>query len=149
MRLDVPFEKLVERLRPERSLGADPVDSPRLPLASFLPSRASTLNLPGIEELRYRELPNRGAGNSTCSSSWARVGEEISCTVEYNSDVFDGDTVQGLLEHYKVLLEAASISPACAVAELPLLAPEERRRVLVEWNATEAGTRAPRRWRLW
>ena len=57
LRQDVPFEKVVEALRPERSLGHDPLA--RIAL-SFLPRRGATLSLPGVEAT-YSEIPNGGA----------------------------------------------------------------------------------------
>ena len=132
MRPDVPFEKLIERLRPERSLSTSPISAVAL---SFLPSRGSALSLPGIDAT-FRDLPN-GGSKFDLHLYVSEVGSELACTVEYNSDVFDGDTVDRLLGHYSVLLDAVVADPATTVAELPLLTPAERRRVLVEWNATE------------
>ncbi|GAC1348926.1 MAG: hypothetical protein NVSMB19_01510 [Vulcanimicrobiaceae bacterium] len=58
--------------------------------------------------------------------------------VEYRSDLFDPDTIDRLLEHYRTLLEACVATPACPVSRLPLLAVAERRRLAGEWNGTAA-----------
>jgi non-ribosomal peptide synthetase component F len=58
-----------------------------------------------------------------------------SCT---RTDLFDAATMDRLLGHYGALLEEAVREPGARLSELELLAPEERRRVVEEWNQTEA-----------
>ena len=57
--------------------------------------------------------------------------------MEYNTDLFDEATIERMLEHYQVLLEAAVANPALPVSELPLLTRGERQQLLADWNATE------------
>ncbi|MHB1262157.1 MAG: non-ribosomal peptide synthetase, partial [Thermoplasmatota archaeon] len=58
--------------------------------------------------------------------------------LEYKADEFDGDLMRRMMGHYRLLLEAVAASPDTPVAELPLLAEDERRQVVVEWNGTAA-----------
>ena len=57
---------------------------------------------------------------------------------EYNSDLFDAPTIERMAEHYLRLLQAALADPQRPVAELDILTPQERHRILVEWNDTAA-----------
>src|SRR5262249_18273097 len=57
MRQDVPFEQVIEKIRPERSLSQDPLSSVGF---SFLPGRGSKLELPGVSAT-YQEISNGGA----------------------------------------------------------------------------------------
>ena len=62
--------------------------------------------------------------------------------IEYSTDLFDAATIERLAGHYGRLLEAAPRDPDRPISRLPLLADAERRRMLVEWNATAPTTRA-------
>src|SRR5258706_25219 len=60
--------------------------------------------------------------------------------VEYNTDLFDQATLVRLCAHYRRLLEAVVARPEVRLSELPLLSGDERRQVLVDWNATAVAT---------
>jgi amino acid adenylation domain-containing protein len=132
LRQDVPFERVVEALHPDRSLSHDPLARVAL---SFLPARAATLDLPGVTAT-YGEIPNGGA-KFDLGFVVTEHADHLTCSVEYNSDIFDPETVEALLGRYRLVLEAGVADPSLCVADLPLLGAEERRRVLVEWNATD------------
>jgi aspartate racemase len=55
---------------------------------------------------------------------------------EYNTDLFDPATIGRMTEHYQELLEGIAADPGPRLSALPLLTQGERRRLLVEWNAT-------------
>jgi amino acid adenylation domain-containing protein len=60
------------------------------------------------------------------------------CRFNYRCDVFSEDAVERLLNHFRVLLGGMPADLDARVATLPLLTDEERRQILVEWNATAA-----------
>ncbi len=62
----------------------------------------------------------------------------LALTMEYSSDLFEPDTVDRMLDHFRTLLAAAADQPDTPVDALPMLSPGERRRVVEEWNQTEA-----------
>ena len=132
-RQDVPFEKVVGALRPERSLSHDPLARVAL---SFLPAQASALDLPGVQAT-YREIPSGGA-KFDLHLVILEHEDHLSVSAEYNGDIFEAATMEALLEHYRRLLASAGAAPDQAVADLPMLAPAERQRILVEWNETAA-----------
>jgi amino acid adenylation domain-containing protein len=131
---EVPFEKVVQALRPERSLRHDPLANIAV---GFLPAQGSTLDLPGIKTTRFRHLSN-GGSKFDLHFMLAEHADHLSVSVEYNLDVYDRETVEALLARYRTLLDAAIEAPDTAVEALPILAPEERHRVVTEWNATRA-----------
>ena len=61
----------------------------------------------------------------------------IQGAIEYNTDLFDADTIDRMAGHYKTLLEAFVAQPQARVSELPFLTEAEHRRLVVEWNATQ------------
>ncbi|RKG47338.1 hypothetical protein D7X30_41450, partial [Corallococcus sp. AB011P] len=58
--------------------------------------------------------------------------------LEYSSDLFDASTVQRMVGHMGVLLEAIATQPDATLAGLPLLTASERQRLLVDWNGPSA-----------
>ncbi|HEX2077383.1 MAG TPA: amino acid adenylation domain-containing protein, partial [Longimicrobium sp.] len=125
---DLPFERLVEALQPERSLGYSPVfqvlftvDEPAARLAE----------LPGLRT----ELLPEGEGTSKFDLSLSAMVTEdgLRCTLTYNADLFDASTARRLLDQLGLLLEAASADAELRVSALPLLADEERSR-MDEWQ---------------
>lgn len=132
---DLPFEKLVEELQPERSLSHSPVFQVMLDLQN---APMHDLELQG---LRLTPLP--------FDSLMAKfdlvltVGEtdgRLSGQLEYNTDLFDAATVRRMGRHLEHLLEAAVSNPDKQVSRLQLLTDDEQRQVLFEWNDTQAET---------
>jgi amino acid adenylation domain-containing protein len=132
LRQDVPFEQVIEKIRPERSLSRDPLSSVGF---SFLPARGSKLELPGLEAT-YREISN-GGSKFDLHFFVAEVAGELSLTAEYNSDIFDQARIERFLEHNLVLLEAIVADPGSTVSTMKILTDTERHQLLVEWNDTK------------
>ncbi len=130
---DVPFEKLVEELNPPRDLARTPLFQVMLIL---LNAPGEALKLRGVE-LRPVAIDSRTA---KLELSLYATQTPAGCDgfLEYNTDVFDRSTVLRLLAHYRRALEAVVADPMVRLSQLPLLADDERRQVLVDWNATRA-----------
>jgi amino acid adenylation domain-containing protein len=129
---DLPFEKLVEELQPERSLSHSPVFQVMLDLQNA-PMR--DLELQG---LRLTPLPfdSRMAKFDLVLT----VGEtdgRLSGQLEYNTDLFDAATIRRMARHLEHLLETAVSNPDEQVSRLPLLTDDERHQILFEWNDTQ------------
>ncbi len=60
------------------------------------------------------------------------------CVLDYSPDLFEAETIHRMLVHYQTILEAVAENPGERVSLLPILTEAERRRVLVEWNDTQA-----------
>ena len=134
----VPFEKLVEILQPERLLNMNPLFQ-----AAFLyqntPERQSwrnTLNLPGITA--EPEVIHNGTAKFDITLGIEERENDMAASIEYNTDLFNADTIEQMLDHYQMLLEGVVADPDQSIATLPILTDVERRKMLIEWNATEA-----------
>ena len=130
---DVPFEKLVEALQPIRDMSRSPLIQVMFILYNF-PSQ--TLELPGLA-LRPIEL-DTGTARADLTLQAGEDAEGLRLAFEYNSDLFDTATIRALADHFTTLLERVVANPTARLRTLSLLSPEEHRRVLVDWNATEA-----------
>ncbi|HZQ68471.1 MAG TPA: condensation domain-containing protein, partial [Terriglobales bacterium] len=129
---DMPFEKLVEELRPERSLSHNPLFQV---LFSLQNAPRKDFELPGLQ-IKLMESSSNTA-KFDLSLFLIETGEGLRGRMEYNTDLFEAGTIERMLGHYQALLEAAVASPEVPVSELPLLTGAERQQLLRDWNRTE------------
>jgi amino acid adenylation domain-containing protein/non-ribosomal peptide synthase protein (TIGR01720 family) len=130
---DVPFEKLIEELNPPRDLARTPLFQVMLIL----------LNAPGealeLPSLKLRPVPvDSRTSKMEMTLYLTETPNGLDGLIEYNTDLYDRATADRLLGHFRCLLDAVAADPGLRLSELPLLTGEERRRALVEWNATRA-----------
>ncbi|MGW1763491.1 amino acid adenylation domain-containing protein [Streptomyces sp. NPDC002073] len=138
---DLPFDRLVEALRPVRTLSRNPLFQVVL---SWAGDSGGDLGLPG---LRCTPTPTRsqvakvdlGFQVDDQPSDGDDAGG-LSLLVRYAVDLFDQDTARALGERVIRVLEQAVAEEHRRVGEFDLLSPEERRHVLVDWNETVAAT---------
>jgi hypothetical protein len=129
---ELPFEKLVEELQPERSLSQNPLFQVTFQLNS---SPRKAMALPGLQVEAF-ELSG-GMSKFDLSLSMVDYGSTISGRLLYNTDLFDESTIERMLGHFKTLLEGIVANPDQRIGELPLLAEAEKHQLLVEWNDTK------------
>ena len=129
---DLPFEKLVDELRVARDTSRTPVFQAMFVLQN---TAIAALELGGL--VVGHEPSAHDVSKVDLTLTLAEEGAGIAGTLEYDVTLFDRATVERFGEHFVVLLDAALAAPATRVAKLPLMSEAERRRVIVEWNATE------------
>ncbi|NOK31919.1 amino acid adenylation domain-containing protein [Corallococcus exercitus] len=135
----LPFEKLVEELQPQRSLSHSPLFQVMLVLQN---APASELSLAGLS---FQPLARDfEATKSDLTLSLSQTPHGLTGTLGYRTDLFEQATVTRMVEHLRVLLEAALASPDSRVSELPLLTDAEKRLLLTDFVSTEAPLPAPR-----
>jgi amino acid adenylation domain-containing protein len=119
----MPFEKLVEELRPDRRLGRNPLF--QISFASQNSGTGPGFNFVTVASPFDLTLFVRGGSAGP-----------VSATIEYRRDLFRPETIVRMARHYRTLLEGAAADPDRRLSRLPLLSEDEARRMLVEWNAT-------------
>ncbi|HSU81126.1 MAG TPA: amino acid adenylation domain-containing protein, partial [Thermoanaerobaculia bacterium] len=128
---EVPFERVVEDLQPQRDLSRPPLFQVMFALQNAASER---LELSG---LRLQLIPQEvTAAKFELTLSLAETPAGLSGTIEYAIDLFDRATISRLAGHFATLLAAAVAAPSSPVAELPLLGAAERQQLVLEWNDT-------------
>ena len=130
---ELPFEKLVEELKPARDLAHTPLVQV---MFTLLPAGAPVA-LPGVE-LRpaLEEAAETGTARFDLTLNLSDGPDGLAGALEYNLDLFDPGTARRFAAAYATLLAAALADPGRPLWELPLLTPDERAQVLGEWNDT-------------
>ena len=128
---DVPFERLVQELKPTR-------DTSRSPLFQiFFNVQNAPFSLPDLPHVESKIINiDRGAAQFDLSLTIDTAVTQ-QATLEYNSDLFDTDRMERLMGHYWTLLEAVVTEPDSHIADLPLLTKTENKQ-LATWNDTYA-----------
>ena len=128
---DLPFEKLVEEIQPQRSLAYSPLFQVMFVLQNTLKSK---LELPGVT---LNELNLQGkTAKFDLTLSITETERELVCNWGYNTDLFNKSTIERMAGHFKNLLSAIVENPQQQVSQLPLLSKSEQHQLLVEWNNT-------------
>lgn len=129
---DLPYEKLLEELRLPRDLSRNPLFQVMCVLHNT-PQQA--VKLPGLHASRL-EIDPGTARFDLALDVWETPEGGLYCRFEYSTDLFQSTTIARLAGHLHTLLESVVAKPAQHLSRLPLLPPDERQHLLVEWNAT-------------
>jgi amino acid adenylation domain-containing protein len=128
---DLPFEKLVEELRPERHLSRSPLVQVLFQLLAF-PHQGLTLR-----DLEVSRLPlSAGRVRFDLEMHMRQEAESLRGSVVYSTDLFDASTIERLLGHFVRMLEGIVADADQRISTLPLLSAAERQQLPVEWNDT-------------
>ena len=128
---DLPFEKLVEELQPERSLSHTPLVQVMFALQN---ASVPIVKLPGLT-LCPLEV-DRGTTKFDLTLIMEEVGDGLVASLEYNTDLFEAATIARLAGHCQQLLAGVVADPDQHVSDLPLLTPQEYQQTVYDWNAT-------------
>jgi amino acid adenylation domain-containing protein len=140
---DLPFERLVEELRPERDRSRSPVfqvifqllNTPREELVWPSP-QAPRQGIPG----RGLQLEPVGRSHGTArfdlGLAFNEASQGVSGALVYNLDLFDARTIRRMAGHLELLLLGIASDPTLPVWELPLMSEADARQMTVEWNQT-------------
>ncbi|HEY7492621.1 MAG TPA: amino acid adenylation domain-containing protein [Candidatus Tectomicrobia bacterium] len=129
---DLPFEKLLEELRPPRDLSRNPLfqvlcvfhNTPRRP--------------PELAGLTGHSLEvDTGTARFDLALDLSETPEGLRGWFEYSTDLFEAATIARMGEHFRTLLEGIVAAPEQRLARLPLLPAPERYRLLAAWNQTQ------------
>jgi len=129
---ELPFEKLVEELEPERTMSHAPLFQVMLILQN---APREELRLPGLR------LSLVGSETSTVkfdiSLTLSETERGLLGVLEFNADLFERATVERMAGHLQVLLNSILTNPDQTIADLPLLTEGERHQLLHQWNDTQ------------
>ncbi len=127
---ELPFERLVEELNPERSLAHTPLFQVMCVMQN---APTHELALAGLA-LEPLEVPATTTKFDLTLSAVDAGELGMGGSLEYRTDLFDATTARRLLAHLETLLAAIAEHPETPLSRLPLLAPAERAQLLLEWS---------------
>ncbi|WP_215544466.1 non-ribosomal peptide synthetase [Amycolatopsis sp. CA-230715] len=129
---DVSFEAVVDALRLERSLAYSPVFQTMLVLHEARTQREIMLGDLEVSEVEI----DTGYTKFDCTVELRETPDGLEGLVEYNTDLFDRDTIRRLAGHYTELLASIAADPRARISRLGMVDAAERQQVLAAWNET-------------
>lgn len=129
---DLPFERLVEELSPQRSLNKTPLYQ-----VLFLLQNAP-MQAPALHGLEMEHLPGEGLHTHFDMELQAMErGNTMGLFWVYNRDLFDRWRIEQMARNYKRLVDAAIARPNLPLCLLEMLETTEEHQILLEWNNTQ------------
>ena len=132
---DVPFEKIVEVMQSDRNMWRNPLYQVSLQYFSYAESASET---PTFEI-------EKGTAAIDISIDALESPDGLVIQTDYSTELFDEPTITRMIAHLETLLRGAVENPGRRISELPLLRQDERHRIVVEWNQTNAACPAGER----
>lgn len=131
---DLPFEKLVDELHPNRNVSHNPI------FQVMFVHQKSALEMIQLPGLITDDVPiDIGVSKFDLTMFVQESGGQLSIGLEYNTDLFEEDTAIRILDCYRTLIESILQNPQQPIAKLQILPEAERSKILYEWNDTGAG----------
>ena len=131
---ELPFEKLVEHLQPERESSRTPLFQVMLQLRNVPEAETSAAQL-SIEDFEF----DTGIARCDLELNIIPTPAGLDCKCCYSTALFEAATIRRLLQHFHTLLQGIVEGGLdLRLSELPLLSEDEQHQLLVEWNRTEA-----------
>lgn len=129
---DFPFEQLVEELQVPRDLSCNP-------LVQVMFSLKSSLSQPFAFEgvTTYPLSVERRVSKFDLVMNLTERPEGLEGRVRYNTDLFEAESIQRLVQHFERLLEGIVSQPEQRLSQLPLLSQSEQQQILLDWNTTQ------------
>lgn len=130
---EIPFEMVVDQVQPERSTAWNPIYQVMFALQN------NRVEWPSLSEVDTRLLNHFAMENSKLDlffEMWEEDGHFVG-QVEYNAHLFDVISVRRMVGHYVTLLSGIVRAPHTALHALPLMLPNERNQIVIDWNQTD------------
>ncbi|WP_192797382.1 non-ribosomal peptide synthetase [Psychrobacillus glaciei] len=128
---DIPFDLLVEKLNPDRHLGYSPIAQVMLTVQNT-PKKDWKIKGIKTKEL-FRKL---AISKYPLNLKISEVGKELSLSFEYNTDLFNSETIQNMLKHFRNLLEEIINTPNKKISEFIMFDEDEFENITKKWNDT-------------
>ena len=117
---DIPFEKLVEELQPQRDMSRNPLFQL---MFSFMVADKQIIELPGLS-LSPVEV-STGLARFDLFLSMSTISDSLTGMLEYNSDLFEDATIRRMLGHFQTVLEDIAVNPERRIGDLSFLTEPE------------------------
>jgi amino acid adenylation domain-containing protein len=130
---EVPFEHLVEELNIKRATDISPIFQV---IFNYLQQYNNKIHLPGLLIQKMEE--EQASVQLDLTLTVKDHKDNLSCKLEYNTDLFRPETIERFAGHYITFLKAICSDEGQIINEIPILTEKETNQMLIEWNRTKA-----------
>ncbi|HKX28929.1 MAG TPA: condensation domain-containing protein, partial [Blastocatellia bacterium] len=136
---DLPFDRLVEELRPERELGETPLFQV---MFAFQQAPRPQLEIPDLT-LALCDIAPDTAKFDLCLGI-TETARQVQASLRYNREIFSGARMSRLIGHFNLLLESIAATPDLPICQLPMITPEERQAIKAAASSSKKRARERR-----
>jgi amino acid adenylation domain-containing protein len=136
---DIPFEKLIEELRPEQNQSRSPLFQVKFALNPPWSDGRGMASV-HLQEVTFTSLFGyiyHGKTKYDLTLVMREQDEGLGYVFDYNADLFDASTVNRMLDHFQNLLEGILANPDRRISDLPLLTPTELQHLFPDWHKSQ------------
>ncbi|MCP4154950.1 MAG: amino acid adenylation domain-containing protein [bacterium] len=137
---DLPFEKLVEEFQPDRYMSHSPFFQVMFNYESGTSQDSKRIQAESPPDQKGKGFGDSQVHNKTSKFDlWFTIGpkgKRLKGGLEYNTDIFDEDTMTRFILNFQTLLEGIAADPDGLIDDLPIMTEMEKKKVLYEWNDT-------------
>ena len=126
---EMPFEKIVDALRPERNLSYTPLFQI---MFSYQEAPTESQQIGGLS-FEPMEI-DTGSAKFDLTLSVTHSGNHLHSMLEYNTDLYDGDTIERFIDHFNNLLNTILRAPDSPIDFVDFLGKSERQLILRQWS---------------
>jgi amino acid adenylation domain-containing protein len=131
---DLPFEKIVDAIQPERNMS----HSPLFQVMFVLQNSAGTMQPAGRSELTLSPIEaHSNTAKFDLTLFMVEEGGNLGGALEYNTDLFDDSTITRMMDHFKRLLESIASAPDCGISNLTMISEKDKNQLLTDWNGVD------------
>jgi amino acid adenylation domain-containing protein/thioester reductase-like protein len=134
---DLPFERIVQELAPDRDLSRTPLFQVMFVFQNF---PLEMPNIPGLA-LKVESVETYNSVFDLTLTVWEE-SDAFAGLMEYNSSLFESNTVSRMLDHFRNLLQSALNDPEQRACELQMFSDAEKQRMIVDWDCTSTPEKA-------
>jgi len=149
---EVPYEALLQRVHVNRDASGSPLFQTMLVLLNTPPVQRGASAFWGARpdwddnsggwidapEGAYVPYENNGTTKFDLSITVMEHEQDLRGITEFNTDLFDHETVARIIERFQIVLSSATSNPEQRISELPLMTEAQRREILAEWSGRPA-----------
>ncbi|WP_377863492.1 amino acid adenylation domain-containing protein [Bacillus sp. R86525] len=125
---EVPFEMLVDQLKPERNLSYTPI----VQTLCILQSASDTLQLPGLKVSRVEV--DYDTAKFDLTFAFEKDADGMQCHIEFNNEIFTENTIVKLTKSFQNILKSSVATPNKRISELQIISKRDRKKVVETWN---------------
>ncbi len=129
---DYPFDRLVEELDIKRDLSRSPLFDVMLILQN---NDEVSVEFNGLNITPY--ITENTISKLDLTFNFSEYGEDLFCSIEYNTDIFSVDRIKRMIEHLKLLISSVLDNPEAIIKDLDLIPFEEKELILNVFNDTQ------------
>ncbi|MBV9787113.1 MAG: amino acid adenylation domain-containing protein [Chloroflexi bacterium] len=129
---DLPFEKVVEALQPERSLSHSPLFQVMFVLQN---DQIKTLETADLTVVPF--AVETGTAKFSLTLEASQIDGDLALALEYKTDLFDAPTIERMLDQYQTLLSSIVSQPSLPISRLALLTAEQRQQMIETWHVVD------------